>query len=92
MQHIKSFIPKVIDNIKTGDELDKNTVCIEAEKIIKKNTLDAEVFFYKNKILYVRCFNSISANEIYLNQERLKEEINGFFNKKIVSKLIIKTR
>jgi len=91
MLHIKSIIPKVIDRIKTGD-IDKNTICQEAEKIIKKNTPDIEVFFYKNKTLYIRCFNSIAANELFLKQEELKEEINSFLNKKLVNKLVIKTR
>ena len=91
MLHIKSVIPKVIDRIKTGD-IDKTTICKEAEKIIKKNTQDIEVFFYKNKTLYIRCFNSAAANELFLKQEELKEEINGFLNKKLVNKLIIKTR
>jgi hypothetical protein len=91
MLHIKSIIPRVINRIKNGD-IDKSTICKEAEKIIKKNTPDIEVFFYKNKTLYIRCFNSITANELFLRQEELKEEINGFLNKKLVNKLVIKTR
>jgi len=92
MLHIKSIIPKSIDKIGKESAIDANTVCKEAEKIIKKNTPEAEVFFYKNKTLYVRCSDSSAANGLFLGQEKIKDEINEFLDKKLINKLIIKTR
>lgn len=91
MFHIKSILPKIIRNLKAGKP-DKNIICKEAERIIKKGTPNIEVLFYKNKALGIRCFDSITANEIFLNQEEIKDKINQFLKKKVVKKLIIKSR
>lgn len=92
MLHIKQIIPRVIKNLKKGKDLDETTIYKESEKIIKKNTPDAEVFFYKDKNLYIKCSNPVIANEIFLNQEELKNRINGRLNREIVDKLIIKIK
>jgi hypothetical protein len=91
MLHIKSVIPKVINKIKLRENLDDNTVREQAEKIIKKNAPNIEVFFYQNKSLYVRCSDSITANELSLDQEKIRKKINKFLNQDAVEKLIIKT-
>ncbi|MDP2934199.1 MAG: DciA family protein [bacterium] len=92
MRHIKLIIPKVINKIKLKDNLDDNTIREQADKIIKKNTPNAEVFFYKNKSLYIYCQNQIIASELFLNQEAIKEKVNKFLEKDIVRKLVIKVR
>ena len=92
MLHIKLIIPKVINKIKLKENLDDNTIREQAEKIIKKNTPNAEVFFYQNKSLYVRCLDSITANELFLGQEKIKKKINKFLSQNVVEKLIIKTK
>lgn len=92
MFHIKQIIPRVIKGLKEGKNLDEITIYKESEKILKKNTPDAEVFFYKDKNLYIKCPNPVIANEIFLNQEEIIERINDRLNKKIVNKLIIKIK
>lgn len=92
MRHIKFIIPKTIKRLGKRESIDKNTICREAEKIIKKGIPDIEVLFYKNKNLFIRSFNSITANELFLNQEKIKEKINKFLNNKAINKIIIKTK
>jgi hypothetical protein len=92
MLHIKSIIPKVINKIKIKENLDDSTIREIAEKIIKKNTPNAEVFFYQNKSLYVRCLDSAAANELFLSQEKIKKKINKILSQTVVEKLIIKTK
>ena len=93
MLHIKLIIPKTIKNLrKRKDTIDEKIIYQEAERIIKKNTPDIEVFFYKNKNLYIRCFNSATANELFLNQEKIIDKINQSLDRKAINKLIIKTR
>ena len=87
MLHIKSIISQALGN----KEIDDDTICREAEKIIKKNTPSIEVFSFKNKTLYIKCFDSAIANEMFLNQEEIKDEINKFLKQDIIEKLIIKT-
>lgn len=91
MFHIKSILPQIIRNLKVG-RLDKNVICKEAERIIKKGTPNIKVLFYKDKTLGIKCFDSITANEIFLNQERIKNKINQSLKKEAVKKLIIKSR
>lgn len=91
MLHIKQIIPRVIKNLGRRD-LDENTICRESEKIVKKNTPNVEVFFYKNKNLYIRCFNSVAANELFLNQEKIIDKINQNLNQKAINKLIIQIK
>jgi hypothetical protein len=50
------------------------------------------MLFCKNKVAYVACASSMIANELYLIQEELKDEINKFFNKKVLNKIVIKTK
>jgi hypothetical protein len=92
MRHIGLIIPRVINKIKLKDNLDDNTICEQANKIIKKNISNAEVFFYKNNSLHVYCQNQVVANELFLNQEAIKEKINKFLEKDVVRKLIIKVK
>jgi len=89
MQHIKLIIPKTINNIKDG-EINKDFIIRKSEEIIKKSAFNIKVLFYNNKTLGIKTLDSIIANEIYLNQEKLKEKINEFFKKEIVDKIIIK--
>ena len=92
MLHIKLIIPKAIKRLRKRKDIDENIIYQEAERIIKKNTPNIEVFFYKNKNLYIRCFNSATANELFLNQEKMIDKINQSLNRKAINKLIIKTR
>ena len=92
MLHIKLIIPKAIKSLRKRKDIDENIIYQEAERIIKKNTPNIEVFFYKNKNLYIRCFNSATANELFLNQEKMIDKINQSLNRKAINKLIIKTR
>jgi hypothetical protein len=91
MLHIKSIIPKVINKIKVKENLDDDAIREQAEKIIKKNTPNAEVFFYQNKSLYVRCLDAIAANELFLSQEKIRKKLNKSFDQNVVEKLVIKT-
>jgi len=90
MLHIKQIIPRVIKNLRKAKELDGDTICKESEKIVKKNTPNVEVFFYKDKTLYIKCFNSVTANEIFLNQDKIIGKINQTLNQEAVNKLITK--
>ena len=92
MLHIRFLINKTLKNVKETKSFDVNIIYKEAERVIKKNTPDVEVFFYKNKTLYVNCFNSITANEVFLNQDKIIQEINESLNKNLITKLIIKTK
>lgn len=92
MLHIKSLIPKTINRTKIKENFDNKTICEQAEKIIKKNIPEIEVFFYKKKLLYIRCLNSIAANELFLKQEEMKNKINKLLNQNLIEKLIIKTK
>ena len=91
MRHIKSIIFKRFKNL--GDsEIGEKEAYKKIEEIIKqKSTEEVEVLFYKNKSVCVKCKNSIIANELSLIQEEIKEEVNKFFNKKFLNKIIIKT-
>ncbi|MFH2013357.1 MAG: DciA family protein [Patescibacteria group bacterium] len=88
MRHIKVFIPNAINSI---NNLDDDLIIKKSEEIIKKSAFDVKVLFYKDKKLGIKCDDSLIANEVYLNQEQLKDRINKFFNKKVVDKLIIKS-
>ena len=90
MLHIKQIIPRIIKNLKRGRGLDENIIYKESEKIIKKNTPNIEVFFYKDKALYIKCPNSVVANEIFLNQDKIINKINQALNQEAVNKLITK--
>lgn len=92
MLHIKLIIPRAINNLKKRKNVDEKILYQEAERIIRKNTPNIEVFFYKNKNLYIKCFNSITANELFLNQEKIIDEINQSLNGKAINKLIIKIK
>lgn len=91
MLHIKKIIPKILDNLSLSHNINNDIIFQEAEKIIKKSTPDVEVLFYKNKILTIKCFNSITANELFLNQEKIKDKINKSLKKETIKKIIIKT-
>jgi hypothetical protein len=66
-------------------------VCRKLEEIIKQKSAEhVEALFYKNKEAGVKCFNSFLANEMYLIQEEIKKEVNEFFNKDVLRKIIFK--
>ncbi len=90
MIHIKSLIFQKSQKLNLSQNINKNTICQIANTIIQKNTPNVEVFFYQKNSLYLRCSNQIIANEIYLNQEKIKNKINKILKKDIVKKLIIK--
>ncbi|MFH1129466.1 MAG: DciA family protein [Patescibacteria group bacterium] len=90
MRHIKSIIVGKTAN-RIIQKVDENIVCEKVKQIIKqKSTEDFEVLFYKNKNVYVKCFNAVFANELNLMQEEIKREINDLFRKTVLNKLIIK--
>lgn len=91
MFHIKSVLYRTAQNLGKVSNIDDKMVFQESKKIIQKSAPDAEVLFYKNRILGIKCVNSIIANELFLNQESLKEKINSFLNKKVIKRIIIKT-
>jgi len=91
MLHIKSVLYKTAQNLGKRGNIDDKMVFQESKKIIQKSAPDAEVLFYKNRILCVKCINSIIANELFLNQENLRDKINSFLNKKVIKRIIIKT-
>jgi hypothetical protein len=90
MLHIKQIIPRIIKNLKKGRGLDENIIYKESEKIVKKNTPNVEVFFYKDKTLYIKCPNSVVANEIFLNQDKIINKINQALNQEAINRLITK--
>jgi len=92
MLHIRFILPKTTKGLKQNEEIDEEVIYREAQKILNKNTPNVEVFFYKNKNLYINCSNSIIANELFLNQDKIIEEINQFFKRKTISRLIIKVK
>ncbi len=89
MRHIKSIIFQAKESLKIN-KIDEELIRREAERIIKKSTPNIEVLFYKNKTIGVKCFNSITANEVFLIQEKIKEELNQFLGRKLIRKIIIK--
>jgi hypothetical protein len=92
MRHIKSIILKRLKNLGSV-EADEKEIYGRIKEIIKQKSTDGvEVLFYKNKCLYLKCDNSIVANEICLIQEEIKEEINKFFNKNVLNKIVIKAK
>lgn len=91
MLHIKKILPKILNNLSSGHNIDDDVILREAEKIIKKSTPDVEVLFYKNKILTIKCFNSITANELFLNQEKIKDKISKSLKRETIKKIVIKT-
>lgn len=92
MRHIKSIILKRLKNL--GDiEVGEKEICEKLKEIIKQKSADGvEVLFYKNKCAYLKCDNSIVANEMRLTQEEVKEETNKLFNKRVLNKIVIKTK
>ncbi len=92
MLHIRFILPKTTKGLKQNEEIDEEVIYREAQKILNKNTPNVEVFFYKNKNLYINCPNSIIANELFLNQDKIIEEINQFLKRKTISRLIIKVK
>ncbi len=90
MQHIKSIIINKTAN-RIVQKVDNNIVCKEVEKMIKQKSVEEfETLFYKNKNIYIRCFNAATANEISLIQEEIKQEINDLFKKTVLNRIIIK--
>jgi len=90
MLHIKDVIVKKISKWK--DDIEPVVICRVSEEIVKeKSTNQVEVLFYKNKSLYIKCPNSVVANELYLIQDEIKNKVNKFFKKKILKKIIFKT-
>lgn len=96
MRHIKSIISqrlKILKNktLKNTEKIDANIICRKLEEIIKqKSTEHVEVLFYKNKEACIKFFNPLLANELYLIQEEIKDDINKFFNKEVLTKIIFK--
>ena len=91
MLHIKSLIIKKLGHWQEYKDTDNNTVCREAEEILKQKSTDAiEVLFYKNQTIYIKCPNSVVANELRLKQEEIKGELNKVFKKDVVKKITIK--
>jgi hypothetical protein len=96
MRHIKSIILKKLKtfNKKTLNNtgiIDSNMVCRKTEEIIQQKSAEhVEALFYKNKEVFIKCFNPIIANELRLFQEDIKNEINKFFNKEVLKKIIFK--
>jgi hypothetical protein len=92
MRHIKSIISKRLKKLNSIEISDKE-ICIKLEEIIKQKSASlCSALFYKNKTLHISCSNSMVANEMYLIQEELKDEINKFFDKKVLNKIIVKTK
>jgi hypothetical protein len=90
MRHIKSILFQKTAN-RLVQKIDENIICEKTREIIKqKSTEEFEVLFCKNKTIYIKCFSSIFANELNLMQEEIKQEINNFFRKTVLDKLIIK--
>ena len=69
------------------------SVILDKFKKICKENLGEEVnkgkylVSYKNKIIKVRCDNSIIAQEIKLKEKALLDKLNKEFNRKIAEKL-----
>ena len=93
MRHIKSIISKRLKSLSRNPEIDERAILKKIEEIVKqKSAIDKiEVLFYKNKEIGIKCFNSYLANELYLIQEEIKDEVNNFFNKKIIKKISFRT-
>jgi len=96
MRHIKSIISariKALNNktIKNKEQVNADVISRKLVEIIKqKSTEHVEVLFCKNKEVYIKCNKSSLANELYLMQEEIKNEINKFFDKEVVKKFIFK--
>ncbi len=96
MRHIKSVILKRLKTLnnktlKNAGIIDANIVCKKLKEIIKqKSTEEIEVLFCKKEEACIKCLNSFLANELYLNQEEIKDEVNKFFNKEVLKKIIFK--
>ena len=91
MRHIKSILLKNLEDLDKGNRLDGDTICKQAEEIIKKSAPDTRVLFYKNKTIYIKSPSAIIANELFLKQEKIKEKLNKLFKKQIIKKIIIKS-
>ena len=81
MRHIKSIISKRLRKLNSNEINDKD-VLIKLVEILKQKSIEnVDMLFCKNKIAYVACENPIIANELYLIQEGIKDEINKFLTK-----------
>lgn len=92
MRHIKSIILKRLKNLNNPETDEKEIYRKIEETINQKSASTCSALFYKNKSIYIKCNNSVIANELRLIQEEIKKEINDFFNKKVLTKVIIKVK
>jgi hypothetical protein len=90
MRHIKSIIiGKTANHI--IQKIDENIICEKVKQAIKQKSVEEfETLFYKNKTIYIKCFNAVFANELNLMQEEIKQEINNLFKKNVLDKLVIR--
>jgi hypothetical protein len=92
MRHIKAIIFKRQKSLNIS-QANKEDIFKKLGEIIKQKSASmCSALFYKNKTIYIQCPSSGAANELYLIQEEIKYEANKLFSKKILERIVVKTK
>ena len=90
--HIKSIIPKILKREGIKKQIEASKVCSITGEIVKEIffSLDIKVIFFKNGNIQIGCSNSVIANEVQLQRERIKNAVNNNFESDIVKNILVK--
>ncbi len=91
MFHIKALLSQFLKQKKIQSRIKEVSISKKANQILKQTfNSDIKVCFYKNKTLFIKCPNSILANELRFQEEKIKNKLNDKFNKEVVKNIIIR--
>jgi tRNA U54 and U55 pseudouridine synthase Pus10 len=99
MFHIKSLFPKFLQKQGIKKQVEAVEICKIADRILKEafcppagevGNNNAKAAFFRNSTLQIKCSNSTLANEIQLQNENIKNEINKEMGKVIVKNILTK--
>lgn len=93
MLHIKSIIPKIFKREGIKEQIKAVKIIAITNKVLKEffSDLDIKVIFFKNGNIQIGCPNSVIANEVQLQRERIKNEVNDNLKNNVVKNIIVKT-
>ena len=98
MRALKSFLQKkktAVSQKLPKQELDEKTVFYLWQKVVereygKQGVNNIRFGFYKNRILFLKIASSNWRNEIWLQKDFLREELNKKIGEKEVKKIVVK--
>jgi len=94
MEHIKNLLSKRVRQSGLSSSIQNALVIEEFVKIVQeiwgdKIAKKIKPIYLKNKKMIVSCSNSVIAQDVNFNRDRIIESLNNKFNAEVVQKVIL---